>query len=1082
MQERHPDLFSDSRADQEIALAKPVFEHHLETLTTRNEEAPFEYFCRALAEKTIAPNLRAQSGPMGGGDGKVDGDTYPVAEAISERWWVGGPKEGEEWAFAFSAKKKWAEKVRGDVEKIAKTGRPYTRIYFITNQPAKASTRADIEKELRETHGIPVTILDRAWIVQQVYDHGHLALAVEKLNIAGVKVDVKVDGPLDAARIQELAQLDKRVVDPASYGGARYQLVEDIIEGALIARGLERPEFEIKARFLQAKSIAEKVGDPFQIMRVAYNRAWTAYWWFEDFGEFCDLYPEVERYALTADEAGHVEKLFNLWQLLFATHRYETETPERLDLAGRTQRLEEALTALSANAARPNNALQAETTLVLLRLAKAQAAMDQAKIEATWPAFESILDRCEHLGSYPVERLFDMSRELGKIFDSDGFDRFFERLVDVMRTRRSEGDAGQAYIERGGQKLQHGKPYDAIRMFGRAEALLVKEEYKAELVVALAGGSTAYDEAGLHWAARNKILAAAERSFSVLKTEGQVILPAFACLRRLAWIELRLGRIPHTILAMVMGATVRAHLNLEGDPDLDEEVTIQDAILGILLMRVPLEDLPELARLPATLDRYGLPMAEIAILHALGYDEKLRSDGYIPSDETPEGFKAFFEAWRTQPAAAQVAKTPILVGQKSNALRSTILGCELTISAPSDPLALSVAESLLGGLEAFLATSDEGDVFPYREHFEITMRAGGADMLTPALEFADTQSEAAVLTYPQDMTFADPAQTTAYSDWLQSAIVDVLVRMVQVKDVKSWLDKIAGEEKGFGRAVTFGNITTINRNVFGDPPKILLSDWIDAASEEFLPKRTETLADPEPVKPRGGPPKFGKGPPPNGFPNYDKLKHSDRKVLSPIDMPLWDKAKWLGIGYADYGPDYPPVMALLFKNLEAGRAIFEGWLSRYGYDTADQSLRIALITGLNKSEPATYGASIGPNFESISESDGRIFSTVARMHRMHPPTTENLDRFLKQYRKIGAFFIAPAGVDEAMTTPDILMKQALVMRNLAVREAWQIGTNDPDASILDDEDDDPIVPSDVTDPPVRAALEFIRELRKGRRE
>jgi len=242
------------------------------------------------------------------------------------------------------------------------------------------------------------------------------------------------------------------------------------------------------------------------------------------------------------------------------------------------------------------------------------------------------------------------------------------------------------------------------------------------------------------------------------------------------------------------------------------------------------------------------------------------------------------------------------------------------------------------------------------------------------------------------------------------------------------------------------------------------------------------LQTPEPVKPRGGPPKFGEGPPPEEYPDYDKLKHSDRKVLSPIDMPLWDKAKWLGIGYADYGPDYPPVMALLFKNPEAGRAIFDGWLSRYGYDTADQSLRIALITGLNKSEPATYGAWIGLNFESISESDVRIFSTVARMHRMHPPTTENLDRFLKQYRKIGAFLIAPACIDEAMTTPDIFMKQALVMRNLAVREAWQIGTNDSDASILDDEDDDPIVPADVTHPPVRAALEFVRELRKRRCE
>ncbi len=117
MRARHPDLFSDTRIDETTQLPKSVFEYHLETLTHRKEEYQFEHFCRKLAEREICPNLRVQTGPTGGGDSKVDTETYPVAQEIAERWWVGSPAAGaERWAFAFSAKKAWKTKVKADVE------------------------------------------------------------------------------------------------------------------------------------------------------------------------------------------------------------------------------------------------------------------------------------------------------------------------------------------------------------------------------------------------------------------------------------------------------------------------------------------------------------------------------------------------------------------------------------------------------------------------------------------------------------------------------------------------------------------------------------------------------------------------------------------------------------------------------------------------------------------------------------------------------------------------------------------------------------------------------------------------------
>ncbi|WP_256808142.1 hypothetical protein, partial [Bradyrhizobium sp. Bra64] len=45
------------------------------------------------------------TGPTGGGDGKTDAETYPVAKESSERWFAADQAAANErWAFAFSAK------------------------------------------------------------------------------------------------------------------------------------------------------------------------------------------------------------------------------------------------------------------------------------------------------------------------------------------------------------------------------------------------------------------------------------------------------------------------------------------------------------------------------------------------------------------------------------------------------------------------------------------------------------------------------------------------------------------------------------------------------------------------------------------------------------------------------------------------------------------------------------------------------------------------------------------------------------------------------------------------------------------
>lgn len=189
MRSRRPEIYSDTKRLSEPQLTAELFEYHLETLTARKQEAAFEHFCRRLCEKEICPNLIPQTGPTGGGDSKVDTETYPVAGELSERWFegIGQQASHERWGFAFSAKKDWKPKAKSDIAKIAGTNRGHKVAYFLTNQYVPDRERADLEDALSRQHGMTVRILDRGWIVDRVIQNNRNQIAINSLGLTGIR-------------------------------------------------------------------------------------------------------------------------------------------------------------------------------------------------------------------------------------------------------------------------------------------------------------------------------------------------------------------------------------------------------------------------------------------------------------------------------------------------------------------------------------------------------------------------------------------------------------------------------------------------------------------------------------------------------------------------------------------------------------------------------------------------------------------------------------------------------------------------------------------------------------------------------
>lgn len=309
MRARRPELYSDTLKVEISEMDRRQFEFHLHSLTSRKEEVAFENFARALAEKELCPNLIPQTGPTGGGDSKVDTETYPVASSIATLWYEGDPSRStaERWAFAVSAKAKWKPKIDSDVEKIVATGRPYTLAYFISNQAIRDKDRADTEDKLKARYGIEVRILDRSWIVDKVSNHNRWQLVADTLQFELQRNIREVPGPLDTGRLKDLEALDKKIEDAAG-GRVSLELVEESLQSALLARSLEKPRTEIDGRFERAERLARGISSHRQLQRIWYQRAWTAIWWFNDPTEALRLYDLLATEILQSEWIWDLEK------------------------------------------------------------------------------------------------------------------------------------------------------------------------------------------------------------------------------------------------------------------------------------------------------------------------------------------------------------------------------------------------------------------------------------------------------------------------------------------------------------------------------------------------------------------------------------------------------------------------------------------------------------------------------------------------------------------------------------------------------------------------------------------------------
>ena len=998
-----PENFSDSLIAEKITLPKEVLAFELEKITTNQKENDFEILARRMAEKLIAPNLIPQTGPTGGGDGKTDSETYPVSETISIRWYIpeNGWTKDEKWAFAISAKKEWKSKLKKDIESIISTERPYTRIYFITNQTPSSKRKKDAQDEYTKIYNIDVIILDGKWILENTYSNNLINIVVESLNLSNVyKQEEKSLGANDTKRQQKLDEIEVKINNTNRYLEYDLQLVEDALDSVILTRQLEKPRQELEAKFDRVERFLNKYSNEGQWIRFLYQRAWTYINYYDDYSQFFVQFgrlKEKTKHKITIVSLEYYTTLFTLCRTLYL---YENGNVMEKDYRNERKEIYDFLGKIGKKNPESNLSLTAKTHLAYLKLFESVEHKKESAVLLN--ELKSYLLVSEGRLEYPFECFEQMIVIIGDAYaESEAYDDLFETLTKLSEARSSHLQAGELYIKRGGQKMAHQKYRDALIYFGKAVVKLSKEESRYGFYLATMGLSEAYNKLGLYNASYSSKVSAISHLIKPWLDSGKIDPKILPLLQITVSEEILYGRFPHILSWHELYQVVHYQLAQIEPLKKPDKLTEIDAFLTVRLIngKVPQE---VLKFLPSICEREGLLLSEDVGLFLLGYvDEVLENYGQI-GITTTEGVEEYFHKVAYQPLLEQCIYEMNWFHSEKSFLKTTILGSDIELHFETSSALVIVAETLLAVIEGFFGTSLE-NIYPTSEKITIEIKdVAGGFKVTKLDKFSSY-----VIDF--DSSFNPINDYSKIWELSMYLIIQLCTYHFLPDDPKEYIKRLFEKEEINERLSILLNHKIFLKNILGENPKLTISDWITSHTKEksmlreenFIPKPTENKRKNKTSKSK----KKQKGIPP-----LDAIPHNKRKVVSVINNHLWNEAQWKGVGVLAFQDAVGFVLG--FTNMEYGNKIFEDWIKRFGNIDRNNNIKLSVVTEVDDKNPYWYRVLVAGNIENFKIDKNSIYVSNMRFHEMNPTNPNNLNMFREGLRIFKKFKFYPGYIDE----------------------------------------------------------------------
>lgn len=1054
-----PEYFSDSVLSYEVQLPREVLAYELNQISTNQKQDEFETLCRRLAEKFVSPNLIPQVGPTGGGDGKTDAETYPVSEEISNRWFIpeNGWTKNEKWAFAISAKKEWKGKAKSDIKKITETKREYTRVYFMTNQKISSKKKKEAQDEFIKEFNIDVVILDEEWILEKIYSNNLIELVVDSINLSSVYKNKNIkQGSNDISRIEELKELEEKINNTNRYSQFDFQLVHDALRTAVLSRMLEKPRDEIEGKFQRAFRLCAK-NDFKSLIQIYYQRAWTYLYWYDDYENFVNDYLEVKKIISIESTDYEVELYFNLFNSLHSLFLNPNISNRiSIDIEKENNDIHNLLEKFEDNKERLNLSLIASTYKLLINITKS-IHNDFINIEYLLKELTKVISECNKYPSFPFETIKEIIEKMGDVFvNLEEYDLLFEKLVEVSEKRTSDVNTGTLYLRRAGQKFEAQLYKDCIIYFGKSLLKLSKEETQHGVYLALLGLAYSYRSVGLLWASNSSFIGAYSISLKSFENKGILSKKTYNIAKEILSNEILIGRVPQILIWWEIVNMLRTVLNIEEDIDSNLNIdflTLRESFLSVRLLNSNVEKDENYALLPDLLNQYNIELSADALLFKLGHFEAIQKVDYKSTKlDTKEDFRNYFNTVANQPLREQLLYDTNLMSSEILELESNILGCNIKVTFKKDKELLLLAETILAFLESFLSTSLE-NVASHKNSIVINLEF---KKMKKILKFEDDKdlNKYNLFFNSNELLTSKNINSDNFHNEMRIFIATFLGKNFMIKGkIEDYLLHLFKDEEVLERVAIIYNHRNFFLNSMGKELKVFFNDWIKNIEDlnKYEIKDIENFdIEQQIIKPE----EF----------DFKEKRHDKIKTESIIDMELWDKARWSATGSIFYPSSGLLGLIILYKDIEAGKKIFDNWIKRFGRVDKDEFIKISIIKGIDKKNPYYYTVQItsNPNVDLIKTN---LLSIPSRFNIMTPNNSTNLDNFEKFYDKVKRFVIMPAKFETDKQIEPIFDK-AIMKTKISIKYAWEIGEHDME-KVLIREEDNPIIPQEhMKDAPI----------------
>jgi hypothetical protein len=194
----------------------------------------------------------------------------------------------------------------------------------------------------------------------------------------------------------------------------------------------------------------------------------------------------------------------------------------------------------------------------------------------------------------------------------------------------------------------------------------------------------------------------------------------------------------------------------------------------------------------------------------------------------------------------------------------------------------------------------------------------------------------------------------------------MLACVVMPSNLEAHLTTLFRDESAVSRAVDFNSSFIATTNLLGDAPKYKLTDWALEVNALRLPKRALSWYEALTPRTRADAPEAEQAEKTSAL--KQPIKHDQVEINSLIRDSLWNRAKWVGVGFVQFANVPCPALCLLFSDKEASVKIFELWRQDLTPHDASDRLRIALVRRFNKDKPLAYRVVVGSNVGAMAVS------------------------------------------------------------------------------------------------------------------